>query len=46
MEKEYKEKINDEKTTGPKKYKKKKSVNWETKIIDEKEIPKEPEKKN
>ena len=45
MEKEYKEKINDEKTTDPKKYKKKKSVNWETKIIDEKEIPKEPEKK-
>ena len=36
MESEHKEKINDEPTTDHKKYKKKKSVNWESKQLDDK----------
>ena len=35
MESEHKEKINDEPTTDHKKYKKKKSVNWESKKLDD-----------
>ena len=39
MENEHKEKIKDESTTDQKKYKKKKSVNWESKKLDENKVP-------
>ena len=38
MENEHKEKIKDESTTDQKKYKKKKSVNWESKKLDENKV--------
>ena len=41
MENEHKEKIKDESTTDQKKYKKKKSVNWESKKLDENKVPDE-----
>ena len=39
MENEHKEKINDEPTTDHKKYKKKKSVNWESKKLEDNKAP-------
>ena len=44
MENEHKEKINDEATTDHKKYKKKKSVNWESKKLEENKASNEPVK--
>ena len=44
MESEHKEKINDEPTTDHKKYKKKKSVNWESKKLEDNKAPNEPVK--
>ena len=41
MENEHKEKINDEATTVHRKYKKKKSVNWESKKIEDNKAPNE-----
>jgi len=45
MENEHKEKIKDESTTDQKKYKKKKSVNWESKKLDENKVTDESLKK-
>ena len=44
MENEHKEKINDEATTDHKKYKKRKSVNWESKKLEENKASNEPAK--